>query len=158
MYRLPEEEGAYPVTPVGSVFGVAMITSVVTVPVALVVTTDAQVPELIPPVPIVEVPLATTRGIVELTVGNVIVVPSVPASVRLLLAVNVFPSAIAKVALEAGGVIATLLIDVAVATPKVGVVKAAFVIAVPLVNVVGKSPAAMAENDPIPPVAVACRT
>ena len=72
-------------------------------------------------------------------VGNVIVVPSVPASVRLLLIVSVLlstpanvvvalcvtvlPSAIVSVALVAGAVIVTLLMLVAVATPRVGVVR-----------------------------------
>ena len=44
----------------------------------------------------------------------------VPETVALSEAVKVFPSAIVKVALEVGAVIATLFIDVAVATPKVG--------------------------------------
>ncbi len=51
------------------------------------------------------------------------VVASVPASVRELDAVKVFPSAMVKVAEVAGAVMATLFIDVAVATPKVGVTK-----------------------------------
>lgn len=90
-------------------------------------------------------------------VGNVIVVPSVPASVIELLFVNVFPfartiplefakvipfvasvvvsfavkvfpSAIVSVALVAGAVIVSLLIDVAVATPRVGVVNTGLVV------------------------------
>jgi hypothetical protein len=40
-----------------------------------------------------------------------------------LVAVKVFPLAIVKVAEVAGAVMATLLIDVAAATPSVGVVK-----------------------------------
>jgi hypothetical protein len=47
---------------------------------------------------------------------------SVPVSVSVFDAVSVFPSAIVKVADVAGAVTATLLIDVAVATPMVGVV------------------------------------
>ena len=53
--------------------------------------------------------------------GNVIVVLSVPARVRLLLAVRVLPSAMVRVDPEAGAVIVTLLTDVADATPSVGV-------------------------------------
>jgi hypothetical protein len=59
--------------------------------------------------------------------GNVIVVLSVPASVSEWDAVNVLPSAIVRVALVAGAVIATLLKDVAVATPSVGVVSVGLV-------------------------------
>ena len=47
---------------------------------------------------------------------------SVPAKVKLLLAVRVLPSAIVRVDPVAGAVIATLFTDVAVATPNVGVV------------------------------------
>ena len=54
--------------------------------------------------------------------GNVIVVESVPARVSELFAVKVLPSAIVRVALVAGAVRATLFTDVAVATPKTGVV------------------------------------
>jgi hypothetical protein len=46
---------------------------------------------------------------------------SVPAKVRVLLTVRVLLSAIVRVALVAGAVIATLLIDVADATPSTGV-------------------------------------
>ena len=54
--------------------------------------------------------------------GNVQVWLSAPAaSVIVLLAVSVFPSAIANVEAVAGAVIAILLIDVAVAAPSVGV-------------------------------------
>ena len=60
---------------------------------------------------------------VALAEGNVIVVPSVPESEIELLAVSVFPLAIVKVAEDEGAVIATLLMDVAVATPSVGVVR-----------------------------------
>ena len=48
--------------------------------------------------------------------------------------------------------------DVADATPKEGVVSAALVMAVPLVRVEGKSPAAMAPKEPTPATAVAWRT
>ncbi|GAI53264.1 unnamed protein product, partial [marine sediment metagenome] len=47
---------------------------------------------------------------------------SVAVKVMVLLAVKVFPSAIVNVADVVGGVIATLLIEVAVARPRVGVV------------------------------------
>ena len=55
--------------------------------------------------------------------GKVIVVLSVPDSVKLLLAVRVLPFAIVKVADVAGAVKATLFTLVAVATPKFGVTK-----------------------------------
>jgi hypothetical protein len=58
---------------------------------------------------------------VQEVVGNVIVVESVPAKVRVLEQVNVLPLAIVKVQEVAGAVRATLLIEVAVATPKTGV-------------------------------------
>ena len=48
---------------------------------------------------------------------------SVPVKVRVLLAVRVFPFAIVKVAEVAGAVNATLFIEVAVATPMIGVIK-----------------------------------
>ena len=48
---------------------------------------------------------------------------SVPVKVRVLFTVNVFPSAIVNVADVVGAVIANLLILVAVATPKTGVIK-----------------------------------
>lgn len=63
-------------------------------------------------------PVVTT---VDDVLGNVIVVESVPASVKLLLAVNVLPSAIVRVDPVAGAVRVTLLIVVAEATPSVGV-------------------------------------
>lgn len=47
----------------------------------------------------------------------------VPETVALSEAVKVFPSAMVKVALEAGAVMATLFMEVAVATPRVGVTK-----------------------------------
>jgi hypothetical protein len=54
-------------------------------------------------------------------------VASVPASVKLLLDVSVFPFAIVKVAEVVGAVIVTLLTLVAVATPIVGVTKVGLV-------------------------------
>jgi hypothetical protein len=48
---------------------------------------------------------------------------SVPVKVNVLDTVRVFPSAMARVALVAGAVMATLLIEVALATPRVGVVR-----------------------------------
>lgn len=71
----------------------------------------------------VKVCVVPKPAIVVLAAGNVIVVASVPARVRLLLAVSVFPSATVNVALVAGAVIVSLLMLVAVATPKLGVVK-----------------------------------
>ena len=50
------------------------------------------------------------------------VLPSVPASVSVLLAASVLPSAMVSVADVAGAVIATLLMLVAVAIPSTGVV------------------------------------
>lgn len=54
-------------------------------------------------------------------VGNVIVVLSVPASVKVLLTVTVLLLAIVRVAAVAGAVRATLFIEVAVATQRTGV-------------------------------------
>ena len=71
----------------------------------------------------VNVCAASVRAIVALVVGKVIVVLSVPVMVIELLAVRVLPLAMVKVALVAGAVIATLLIEVAEATPRFGVVK-----------------------------------
>ena len=62
-------------------------------------------------------------GILLLIDGKVIVVASVPANVTELLAVSVLPSAIVNVAPEAGAVIVTLFIVVAVAAPNTGVVR-----------------------------------
>ena len=59
--------------------------------------------------------------------GSVYVVLSVPARVTVLLTVKVLPFAIVNVALDAGAVIATLLIEVAVATPMVGVIRVGLV-------------------------------
>jgi hypothetical protein len=61
-------------------------------------------------------------AIVPLTDGNVIVVASVPESVRLLVAVNVLPSEMVRVAPVAGVVKVYLFKEVAVATSKVGVI------------------------------------
>ena len=75
----------------------------------------------------VNVCAASVLAIVALVDGNVIVVASVPASVRLLLDVSVFPSAMVRVDPFAGAVIVTLLTLVAVATPIVGVTKVGLV-------------------------------
>ena len=56
-------------------------------------------------------------------VGKVMVVPSVPAKVRELLAVKVLPSAIVRVEPVAGVVMVTLFKVVAVALPKVGLTR-----------------------------------
>lgn len=64
---------------------------------------------------------ASVRAIAASVDGNVIVVPSVPDKPRELLMVNVLLFAIVNVAALAGAVKATLLMDVAVATPNVGV-------------------------------------
>jgi hypothetical protein len=102
---------------------------VVPVPAAAGATTVA-VPELDPGKSIpaeanvcfpVNVCAASVRAIVAFAPGKVIVVPSVPASVKLLFAVNVLPSAIVNVDEVAGAVIVTLFTLVAVATPIVGV-------------------------------------
>ena len=56
-------------------------------------------------------------------VGKAKVVLSVPVKVRVLPRVKVFPSAMVIAAEVAGALIVTLLIDVAVATPMVGVTR-----------------------------------
>ena len=56
-----------------------------------------------------------------------IVVESVPAKVRVLLDVRVLPSATVRVAEVAGAVMASLLTEVADATPSVGVVRVGLV-------------------------------
>ena len=83
---------------------------------------------------------------VALDDGNVIVVASVPARVSELLAVKVLPSAIVSVDPVAGAVSATLLIEVADATPKTGVTK---------VGVFDKTTATVPVDDvtPVPPEA-----
>ena len=53
-------------TPVGSLLNPHKITSVVSVPVAAVVTTDAHVPELMAPVPNAEVPLGANDCVTTL--------------------------------------------------------------------------------------------
>lgn len=67
----PVVTGAYPVTAEISAFGVHEITSVVAVPVAVVVTTVAQAPEVIADVPIAEVPLAMRETLPAGPVGPV---------------------------------------------------------------------------------------
>jgi hypothetical protein len=64
---------------------------------------------------------------VELVDGKVIVVLSVPVSVKLALAVKVFQLAIVSVEPVAGAVIDILFIDVALATPKIGVISVGLV-------------------------------
>ena len=83
---------------------------------------------------------------VALDAGNVIVVASVPARVRELLAVSVLPSAIVSVDPVAGAVSATLLIEVADATPKTGVTN---------VGLVDNTTAVVPVDDvtPVPPLA-----
>ena len=102
---------------------------IVVVP-AVAGATTVAVPELdpgkaIPKASNVCVPVnvcaASVRAIVASVVGKVIVLPSVPASVKLLFAVNVLPSTIVNVDEVAGAVIVTLFTLVAVATPIVGV-------------------------------------
>ena len=80
----------------------------------------------------------------ELLAVNVL--PSVPARVNVLLAVKVLPSAIVSVDPVAGAVSATLLIEVADATPKTGVTK---------VGVFDKTTATVPVDDvtPVPPEA-----
>ena len=60
-------------------------------------------------------------------VPNATLDPSVPVNVRVLLAVRVLPSAIVNIEPVAGGVIVTLLIEVAEATPSVGVTRVGLV-------------------------------
>lgn len=79
---------------------VATIASVVSVPVAVSVWDVVHAAELIAPVAKAFAPLATVLVMVAETLGNVIVVPSVPASVKLLLTVSVFAEAIAAVPAE----------------------------------------------------------
>ena len=69
----------------------------------------------------------STPTTLELSVGNVWVVESVPAKVRVLLAVSVLPSATASVELVAGAVIAILLmlVTVGVDVPLIAVPPAA---------------------------------
>lgn len=64
----------------------------------------------------------SVRAIEAEVLGKVIVVPSVPSNVSVLFAVSVFPLAIVSVALVAGVVNVILLMLVAVATPRFGVV------------------------------------
>src|ERR1700743_1604342 len=84
----------------------------------------------------VSVCVAPSVTTVSLVPGNAKLVESVPVNVSELLAVSVLPFAMVNGALDAGAVNATLLIDVAVATPKLGVVSAMFVAARPLGSVV----------------------
>ena len=98
------------------------------------------------PEPVVALPKTVTLPEVE---GKVKTVPSVPAKVRELLTVKVLALAMVKVALVAGAVINSLLREVAVATPKEGVVKlgevAKTILPVPVV--------ALPKTVTVPPVA-----
>ena len=97
----------------------------------------------------VNVCAASVRAIVAFVVGNVMVVASVPASVRLWLTAKVFPDPRVKVAGEPGVVIATLLRDVAEAAPNVGDTK----VGVDNVGLVAKTtlPVPVAAVAPVPP-------
>jgi hypothetical protein len=70
----------------------------------------------------VKVFAASVRAIVAEVVGNVIVVESVPDNVSVFVTAKVFPSVSVNVEPVAGCVSVILLIDVAVATPRTGVV------------------------------------
>ena len=61
MLKPPLVDGAYPVTALIEAFGVHEIASVERTPVAEVVTTVAQAPDEIEPVPSADVPLAMVR-------------------------------------------------------------------------------------------------
>jgi len=86
MVSTPFALGIYPVTPVGSELKSAMMVSVAAVPVADVVTTLAQVPEEMAPVPSAEVPLAMvavqvgqdTAPVAATTMGAVPLRPALP--------------------------------------------------------------------------------
>lgn len=86
---------------------------------------------------------ASVRAIVAEVEGNVIVVPSVPASVRVFDAVSVLPLATVKTADVAGAVIVNLLTLVAVAAPNDGVTRVGDVENTRLVDVVPVAPAAV---------------
>ena len=62
-------------TPVGSTVGLATRLSLVSAPVAVVVTTVAHVPVVIPPVPIADVPLATKIGATVVYIGMAVGFP-----------------------------------------------------------------------------------
>jgi len=125
---------------------VAAVAEIVEVSVALI---NAEAREAVAPVnvclPVNDCAIASPAT-VALDDGNVIVVASVPARVSELLAVKVLPSAIVSVDPVAGAVSATLLIEVADATPKTGVTK---------VGVFDKTTATVPVDDvtPVPPEA-----
>jgi hypothetical protein len=103
---------------------------------------------------------ASVRAIVADVVGNVITVESVPASVMVLLTVSVLPSRMVKVAPVAGAVRVILLIDVAEATPSVGVTNDGEVVSVIAPEPLTFWPSAVAtpvpkEVMPVPPLATA---
>jgi hypothetical protein len=87
--------------------------------------------------------------------------PSVPVKVKLLLAVSVLPSAIVSVDAVAGAVIVTLFIDVAEATPIVGVVKvgdvSVLLVKVSVPSKVARIPVVGSVTVPVPAVALAFR-
>ncbi len=93
------------------------------------VVTVAALPLMLPAIVLLKVCVpvkvcpASVRAMLAEVVGKVCVVPSVPASVKVLFAVSVFPSATASVLPVAGAVMASLLMLVAVATPSVGVTR-----------------------------------
>jgi len=68
---IPAVAGMYPVTAVGSPLKLAETTSVVAVPVAVVVTTVAQAADAMAELPIAEVPLAIVCVTVAAASGNV---------------------------------------------------------------------------------------
>ena len=99
---------------------------------AIAFATRVEVPEVAPGKAIpwasnvcfpVNVCAASVRAMLASVAGKVIVFPSVPARIKLLFAARVFPLAMVKVDPEAGVVMVTLLIEVAVATPRLGVTK-----------------------------------
>lgn len=98
--NIPVVRGTYPVTAVGSPLKVAVIVSVVAVPVAVSVWAELQAAEEMALVARALAPLAIVWVIVALADGKVIVVLSVPATVMELETVRVFPLAMAAVPAE----------------------------------------------------------
>ena len=75
MVNIPDADGEYPVVPLGSALKSAERLSVVNAPVAVVVTTVAQVADEMAEVPRADVPLATVIVVpVTVTVGVIVVV------------------------------------------------------------------------------------
>ena len=105
----------------------------------------------------VNVCAASVRAIDALVDGNVIVVESVPASVRLLLIVKVLELAIVKVAAVTGAVNVTRFIVVAVASPRTGDTKVGLVANTTLpvpVAVVAPVPPRATESVPVVPAII----